>query len=58
MSKQDGKTMDAMKAVVQAATDEQKQHILAFTEGMAAAVRLMGGAANERSESETDEKVS
>lgn len=48
MSEQETKTMEQMRAAIQSATEEQKQHILAFTEGMAAMARLIGTAAEQK----------
>jgi len=42
MSEQETKTIDEMRAALASATEEQKQHILAFTEGMAAMAKLIG----------------
>lgn len=48
MSEREQQTMEEMREAVQSATEEQKQHILAFTEGMAAMARLIGQKTDEK----------
>ena len=48
MSEREQQTMEEMREAVKIATEEQKQHILAFTEGMAAMARLIGQKTDEK----------